>query len=599
LPEISSIVMAQVVVLMAALLLIAESQAGDLADRSTRQGFLSKSDYDKFITPNLNRVKHGNELGASPFTVVDDKPVLQSSAQAQEKQAADPISLSIFGIGLVSFVTMLGLTLRRALQPATIPANTVSALGGQVMEMKFQDSNGNVNSGRVGWGQLSSQSARPPTLCYAEDEEEKNIPEEKSTPDDRKIPDGKRRPSKNSTTWSKKKELIMEPVPLMPDVEGNWEPLVSEIWEDVEKMSKQAEMNFKSELGRFRDFCDNYKRNRGVITSNGRTLSTQTRLFDADYDDAGPIRKTQDHKWVRKLAKRVTPIVLEEYEKALNPTTTRSGSWATRKQITWSATQIMAVRPTPWDAPVVAAEEEEKTDPKAGMDEAAKDAAATAEEMSAGDGDLPARSSTPPQEEMITSEPEPPLDPTQYQQLMLQQVSPLKTGVLRFPRTMKTLGRYEATSPPPRHVIISRLPPGCSTDPRCDLQNYLLTTHIPLKGSGSLTCGSESVEYEVGKPIVFDSMHQYSMKNTGSEDLLLLHVDFWHPDVTEDEKQMLAYFWIVWQKDQYHPSMRARYTRRENSLKDLERREKEERRKKIKGSDKKDGGGGGGSIVRQ
>merc|ERR1711937_44447 len=77
---------------------------------------------------------------------------------AQEKQAADPISLSIFGIGLVSFVTMLGLTLWRALQPATIPTNTVSALGGQVMEMKSQDSNVKVNSGRVGWGQQSSQS---------------------------------------------------------------------------------------------------------------------------------------------------------------------------------------------------------------------------------------------------------------------------------------------------------------------------------------------------------------------------------------------------------------------------------------------------------
>jgi len=166
--------MSQFAVFIAGLLLVAESQASDVADRSTLQGFLSKSDYDKFITPNLNRVKHGNELGASPFTVVDDKPVLQSSAQAQEKQAAqellannsyDPISLSVFGIGLVSFVTMLGLTLWRALQPATIPTNTVSALGGQVMEMKSQDSN-KVNS-RAGWGQLSSQTSRPLTVAYA------------------------------------------------------------------------------------------------------------------------------------------------------------------------------------------------------------------------------------------------------------------------------------------------------------------------------------------------------------------------------------------------------------------------------------------------
>jgi len=108
--------MAQRAVLVVGLLLIAESQA---------------SDYDKFMAPNLNRVKHGNELGASPFTVVDDKPMLQSSTQVANN-SADPISLSIFGIGLVSFVTMLGLSLWRALQPATTP---VSALGGQVMEM--------------------------------------------------------------------------------------------------------------------------------------------------------------------------------------------------------------------------------------------------------------------------------------------------------------------------------------------------------------------------------------------------------------------------------------------------------------------------------
>ena len=94
-------------------------------------------------------------------------------------------------------------------------------------------------------------------------------------------------------------------------------------------------------------------------------------------------------------------------------------------------------------------------------------------------------------------------------------------------------------------MIISRLPPGCSTEPRSDLQNFLLTTHIPLSGQGELTCGGETVAYEDAKPVVFDSTRSYSIKNTGQDDLLLLHVDFWHPAVTEDEKQMLAYFWHV------------------------------------------------------
>jgi len=156
--------MAHLLPLAAGLLMFAGAEASDVADRSMHQGFLSKSDYDKFITPNLNRMKHGNELGASPFTVVDDKPILQSSTQVQN--SSDPISLSIFGIGLVSFVTMLGLSLWRALQPATIP-NTVSASrgsGDNSMEMQSQDSD--INTRKVGWGQLSSENSRQQTLCY-------------------------------------------------------------------------------------------------------------------------------------------------------------------------------------------------------------------------------------------------------------------------------------------------------------------------------------------------------------------------------------------------------------------------------------------------
>merc|ERR1719161_1505550 len=45
--------------------------------------------------------------------------------------------------------------------------NTVSALRDNVMEMKSQDSDVN-QSGRVGWGQLSSQNSRPLTACAAD-----------------------------------------------------------------------------------------------------------------------------------------------------------------------------------------------------------------------------------------------------------------------------------------------------------------------------------------------------------------------------------------------------------------------------------------------
>merc|ERR1719482_904862 len=76
-------------------------------------------------------------------------------ANREDKQAAQKLlanecynamSLSAIGIGLVSLMTMLGVRLRRGLQPAggpgcDMPMNTVSALGGNGMEMKSQDSN--------------------------------------------------------------------------------------------------------------------------------------------------------------------------------------------------------------------------------------------------------------------------------------------------------------------------------------------------------------------------------------------------------------------------------------------------------------------------
>jgi hypothetical protein len=110
--------------------------------------------------------------------------------------SSKPITSSAIGIGLLSLATMLGIRLQRRFQPANVlassgglgplmPMNTASALGDNVMEMKTQDPNINcsaavletrrthkVNSSRVGWGQLSSQSSRPLTLCYGNNKQD-------------------------------------------------------------------------------------------------------------------------------------------------------------------------------------------------------------------------------------------------------------------------------------------------------------------------------------------------------------------------------------------------------------------------------------------
>jgi hypothetical protein len=146
--------MTQLVVFIAGLLVVAESQASDVADSSRFQGFLS---HGKFITPSVNSAKHGNRVDALSSQVQDLPKV------ADREESNNPISSSVIGMGLLSLVTMLGLHLRRRVQPAM---STASALGDNLMEMKSQDSH-KMSSSKVGWGQLSSQNTRPSTLCYA------------------------------------------------------------------------------------------------------------------------------------------------------------------------------------------------------------------------------------------------------------------------------------------------------------------------------------------------------------------------------------------------------------------------------------------------
>merc|ERR1719352_1312860 len=170
--------MVQLVVLVAGLLLLEEAEASDVADRSN---FLSKyvpfgsdaskssmNNYDKLITPNLNRVTHGNALGASTVMAstrgepsisikdfhspkIADREDKQGAQKLLANDSYNPVALSAVGIGLILLMTMLGVRLRRGLQPTgglglDMPMNTVSALGDNVMEMKSQDSNIKVNS---------------------------------------------------------------------------------------------------------------------------------------------------------------------------------------------------------------------------------------------------------------------------------------------------------------------------------------------------------------------------------------------------------------------------------------------------------------------
>jgi len=131
--------MVLLVTLVAGLLVVAESQASDAADRSHTQGFLSKlsgadasqnslGDYGQFITPNLNHMK-------SPSISTKEEGKAVQKVLASDNST--PMSLYAIGVVLLTFVTMLGARMRRGVQPANILA---PGLGDNLMEMKSQPS---------------------------------------------------------------------------------------------------------------------------------------------------------------------------------------------------------------------------------------------------------------------------------------------------------------------------------------------------------------------------------------------------------------------------------------------------------------------------
>jgi ferredoxin--NADP+ reductase len=139
--------MALLVALVAGLLAVAESQA------SSETGFLSKPSLDQFISPNVNRMPTAQAISTKDF----DFP-----KTAGKEEENTPITMPAIGVGLLALVTMLGVGIRRALQPATVLAS--SGLGDNIMEMKSQ---GSDSAPTVGWGSLPSQSSRPLTPSYA------------------------------------------------------------------------------------------------------------------------------------------------------------------------------------------------------------------------------------------------------------------------------------------------------------------------------------------------------------------------------------------------------------------------------------------------
>jgi len=119
--------MAKLPVLIAGLLLIAESQASDVTKASPSTGFLSK-----YVTAATQRTPTSNvKHGYGP-----DKEEEKAAEKLLANGSNTPTTLSAIGVGMLALVTMLAVRIQRGLQPATILASSSD----NVMEMKSQGS---------------------------------------------------------------------------------------------------------------------------------------------------------------------------------------------------------------------------------------------------------------------------------------------------------------------------------------------------------------------------------------------------------------------------------------------------------------------------
>jgi hypothetical protein len=110
------------------------AETPDLAVASASKNIVDG--YDRFITPMFNRAKYSTHR--------TDKQEEEKDVQLLATGNNTPITLSAIGVGLLALVTMLGVGLRKALQPATMSTSMASGLVDNISEMESQGSSINA-----------------------------------------------------------------------------------------------------------------------------------------------------------------------------------------------------------------------------------------------------------------------------------------------------------------------------------------------------------------------------------------------------------------------------------------------------------------------
>lgn len=112
-----------------------------------------------------------------------------------------------------------------------------------------------------------------------------------------------------------------------------------------------------------------------------------------------------------------------------------------------------------------------------------------------------------------------------------------------FPFTSSVIDQIpEATSMTMGCTTFSWLQPGTVVVPHCGPTNARLRCHLGLRvpDGAKFRIGDEWTGWEEGKCLVFDDSFEHEVIHEGHESRVILLMDFWHPDVTEEQKKSLA-----------------------------------------------------------
>ena len=124
-------------------------------------------------------------------------------------------------------------------------------------------------------------------------------------------------------------------------------------------------------------------------------------------------------------------------------------------------------------------------------------------------------------------------------------------NMARFPITSKVVKSLKIPLAV-RGVMFARQQPGSGVQPHTDGRNFILTCHLgvsvptPPEGRGKgcwIKVGSERRVWENNKALIFDTSFTHETRNETDEDRYVLIIDFWHPDLSEDEKEALAFIY--------------------------------------------------------